>query len=199
MQHYSLQHRHGLLSHFSLVPETPEPIQIHFETARNLYLYGWFVYRFHMVAEQYAFSTLEMALREKLIETGLLMRDAERVPGLSAMLKTAQSNNFISNERFLRRDEWARRLAFDRHRFQEISRMTEEGIAELEVNFSEVEPTTEEINFDWIGHFIKSVPDLRNMHAHGTDALYPNVLWTFEIVSEIINQLFSKENLEIQE
>ena len=33
-----------------------------FETAKNVSLYSWFVYRFHPVAESVAFSALELAL-----------------------------------------------------------------------------------------------------------------------------------------
>jgi hypothetical protein len=42
----------------------PESVRSHFEIARNLILYSWFVYSFNVVAEMQAFASLEMAVRE---------------------------------------------------------------------------------------------------------------------------------------
>lgn len=62
----SLAERHADVAQFDLLPTVPEDIRIHFDTAKNLYLYAWFVYRFYPVAEQQALITLEFALRERL-------------------------------------------------------------------------------------------------------------------------------------
>ncbi|MCA1566128.1 MAG: hypothetical protein LC803_10920 [Acidobacteria bacterium] len=43
----------------------PESVRSHFETAKNLILYAWFVYSFNAVAALQAFASLEMAVREK--------------------------------------------------------------------------------------------------------------------------------------
>lgn len=191
MRHQSLQDRSQVINSFSLAPYVPQSIQIHFETAKNLYLYAWFVYRFHMVAEQYAFSTLELALRERLIDIGSINRDSDRFPGLSGMLKLARSKDLISNKRLIGRDAWATRIARNRYKDNEMRRMIEDGISQLAIDESLAVPTAEEFNFDWINHFIQHIPVQRNSHAHGTTLLYPNVLWTFELVAELINQLFS--------
>jgi hypothetical protein len=53
-----------------------------------------------------------------------------------------------------------------------------------------VVPNDEDLSCDWLEHFIGALPKLRNMHAHGSDALYPAIGRTFEIVVELINQLF---------
>jgi hypothetical protein len=60
----TLEDRHSWVAAYRLDRNIPEAIRIHFETAKNLYLYAWFVYRFHNVAEQQALTTLEFALRE---------------------------------------------------------------------------------------------------------------------------------------
>jgi hypothetical protein len=193
MQHQSLQDRCQVINSFSLAPYIPQSIQIHFETAKNLYLYAWFVYRFHMVAEQHAFSTLELALRERLIEIGAINRENDRLPGLSGMLKIARSNDLVSNERLTGRNDWAMRIARNRYKHNEMGRMIEDGISQLVIDESLAVPTEEESNFDWISHFIEHLPVQRNSHAHGTTSLYPNVLWSFEIVTELINQLFSAQ------
>jgi len=43
----------------------PEDVRSHFEIARNLALYSWFVYSFNVVAAMQAYSSLEMALKRK--------------------------------------------------------------------------------------------------------------------------------------
>jgi hypothetical protein len=43
----------------------PDEVRSHFEVARNLALYSWFVYSFHEVAALRAMASLEMAAREK--------------------------------------------------------------------------------------------------------------------------------------
>jgi hypothetical protein len=42
---------------FSLIPEVSKSIRVRYDTARNLYLYAWHVYRFHVVAEQHVRKT----------------------------------------------------------------------------------------------------------------------------------------------
>lgn len=43
----------------------PDEVRSHFEVARNLALYSWFVYSFHEVAALRAMASLEMAARAK--------------------------------------------------------------------------------------------------------------------------------------
>jgi hypothetical protein len=60
------------IDQFRLLPTVPKGVRIHFDTARNLYLHGWFVYRFHVIAEQQALVSLEMALRVRLTQAEVL-------------------------------------------------------------------------------------------------------------------------------
>ena len=58
----------------------PESVRSHFEIARNLVLYSWFVYSFNVVAAMQAFASLEMALKERTGETrGGVRRQLEKV------------------------------------------------------------------------------------------------------------------------
>lgn len=59
---------------------------------------------------------------------------------------------------------------------------------------ADVQPTSEDLAYDWIGSFVESLPRIRNTHAHGTSMLDPNVTRTFEIVSDLINQLYCADN-----
>ena len=58
----------------------PESVRSHFEIARNLVLYSWFVYSFNVVAAMQAFASLEMALKARTGEPkGGLKRQLEKV------------------------------------------------------------------------------------------------------------------------
>lgn len=186
-QHQTLEQRIAYIEQFALSLDVPGEVRIHFETGRNLFVYAWHVYRFNMVAEQHILASLEMAARLRLaVFTG-----DEPPRGLAKLLRAASVNGLIANERLSNRDERALEMARDRHRHAEMRRMNEEGLNNCVVNYTHVQPTEEELQFDWIGRFITALPQLRNMHAHGTDNLRPNVGRTFDIVCELINQLFA--------
>lgn len=188
-QHYDLEQRLTFIAQFALSENVPEDVRIHFETGKNLFVYAWFVYRFHMVAEQHILATLEMAARLRLPASA----SDRPPPGLAKLLNEARAKQFIANERLTNRYQWALERAKWRHDIAEIERMNKEGLSECIVDHSSVRPDAEDLEFDWLGNFIKTLPKLRNMHAHGSSALYPAVGWTFEIVEELINQMFAEQ------
>src|SRR5947207_15275574 len=57
---------YDLIQPIALGAKVPDEVRSHFETAKNLALYSWFVYSFNVVAAMHAFASLEMALRTKL-------------------------------------------------------------------------------------------------------------------------------------
>jgi hypothetical protein len=186
MQHQRMEQRIDYIAQFVLSDQVPEEVRIHFETGKNLFVYAWYVYRFHTVAEQHILATLEMATRSRFEAHPQLI--APR--GLSALLRGARTAGWIANDRFRARHQWAIELARQRHDYAEMDRMDREGIDECIVDYSNVVPNSDDLTYDWLGQFIATLPAVRNMHAHGSDALYPAIGRTFEIVVEIINQLF---------
>lgn len=186
MQHQSLERRICYIAQFALSDQVPQEIRNHFETGKNLFVYAWHVYRFHMVAEQHVLATLEMAVRLRL------EAEASVLPprGLAALLRAARSASLIANDRFRAQYQWAVERARHRHDIAEMDRMHRESIDECVIDYSQVVPNDEDLSYDWLEHFIGILPKLRNMHAHGSEALYPAVGRTFEIVVELINQLF---------
>lgn len=60
-----IEHRHARIAEITLNDHVPEAIRTQFDVARNLLLYAWYVYRFTTAAELHAYSTLEIALRER--------------------------------------------------------------------------------------------------------------------------------------
>jgi hypothetical protein len=86
------------LSQFTLSDNVPIRVRIHFETAKNLYAYSWFVYRFHMVAQQHALATLELALRIRFYPPDGIT--TERRATLLPLLKRAASEGLLSAPKF---------------------------------------------------------------------------------------------------
>lgn len=190
---------HQAMSALGLSSTVPEEVRIHFETAKNLFLYSWCVYRFYMVAEQYVLTTLEFALRAKFVVVGLLKPEDDSVPGFKHMLRVAQRESLISDARFTPRENAAWKLAHHRHSLEMINKMQELGLSEMTYDPSDIRPTEEDLAIDWLGRIADSLPDLRNMHAHGTSNLYPTVLTTFVVVHNIIQQLFEVDDSPMKE
>jgi len=71
-----LADHHELISAYTLHAGVPQEIVLQFETARNVYLYAWFVYRFYPVAEHQCLACLELALRERLKEEIISLNEA---------------------------------------------------------------------------------------------------------------------------
>lgn len=188
----TIEDQYACISNFKLSSAVPECITTHFETAKNLYLYAWHVYRFYQVAEQHAFATLEYALRLRLPEYVDRFKNEKRgrEPTLSLLLKHAKEAEILKNHLFPSRKLWATKMAKDRFISELRLQKFTEGIYEFEYDDSLVSPTNEDMNYDWISGFIKSMPKIRNSLAHGTSMLHPMVIHTFDVVSSIINQLY---------
>lgn len=189
----TLMDSHEDIHRFLLNAAVPHSIRVHFETAKNLYLYAWFVYRFYPVAEQQALTSLEFALRERLVVEGAAA-DARNVLGLSGLLKKAKKRGLIRNEDLCSRVYWASDLARQRYQLQLFAQMNQSGATEMVFDDSGIQPTEQDLAHDWIGTFIESLPKIRNAYAHGSGMLHPTVLRTFDIACDLINQLYPTES-----
>src|SRR5690348_15756159 len=95
----TLEDLHTELSAINLHSGVPVEIRQHFETAKNVALYTWFVYRFHQVAEMQAYSSLEMALRTKVaIDEPSLVKTTKRF-GLAKLISLAARCGWIGPNR----------------------------------------------------------------------------------------------------
>ncbi len=178
------------ISRFTLNEDVPKDVATHFETAKNLYLYAWFVYRFYTVAEQQALASLEFALRERFKDF-VKEHSRKRGFGLKKLLSHAVESKCVKNEMFSSRDRWAMNRAKSRYSFQKMKEMMDAGVTSWVEDESEIVVAQEDIDYDWLGDIQETIPKIRNSHAHGSSNLYPaSVYRTFEIVSEIINQLY---------
>jgi hypothetical protein len=180
---------------FQLNQTVPESVKIHFETAKNLYLYAWCVFRFYPVAEQQVFSALELALRER--QPDFVRQYIERhprsfEPGLGALLNSAIKNGLLRNEIFPGRARWAQARARSRYRYEQMEKMFSEGKPEMVLDDSSVAASEDDLNHDWLRDFLEAIPFIRNQYAHGSEMLHHTVLHTFDVVTQIINQLYPK-------
>jgi hypothetical protein len=108
---YGLADYHARLSDLALDQSVPAEVRQLFETAKNLSLYSWFVYRFHQASELIAFSALEMALRAKYSLENPGSPSRSRAQGLYWLLRHAKEERWIANEGFPSLYESARNLA----------------------------------------------------------------------------------------
>ncbi|MFG6433918.1 hypothetical protein, partial [Roseateles sp. LYH14W] len=200
--------RYELIAEFGLSAQVPEVIRVQFDTARNAYLYAWFVYRFHVVAEHQALATLELALRTRLTSAGVLDANGKypvtvppKAPGgpprterkkamLRDLLRLAVDAGLLRNDRIENRQAWAMALARERQSFELSRKMFELGLAEMVVPDEDPVPTADELAFDWVAHYAETLPRVRNIHAHGSTMLHATVMRTFDVVRTFINQLF---------
>ena len=100
----TLDDHHTDIAQFVLSSAVPEKIITHFETAKNIYLYSWYVYRFYPVADLHVKTTLEFALKEKIGRGNL--RDAcksvGKRAGLNGYILYAIDQGLVRNEGFKR-------------------------------------------------------------------------------------------------
>lgn len=186
-----LSDNHAVLSQMVLHEEVPLNVRQLFETAKNVSLYSWFVYRFHQVAEQVAFSALEMALRERSGHTEFAPPTGTWIPGLRDLLIKAKEDQWIRTEDF----PSLRVMAMKRARDAQFSRFLQKQGATPEEVVPMPDPSEEEIasalrEIDVLQMLIDTAPQLRNSLAHGSSRLSPTSLWTLRLTSEAINQMF---------
>ena len=192
----SLAAHHADIARIQLSTAVPEPIAIQFETARNLYLYAWHVYRFYMVASTQALSTLEFGLRERL-PTRLpkpYQGERQKKPMLAGMLGYAIDQRLLRNEAFRRWQQASENNARERRSLEALHTMIDQGLESMEIDEHDpIEVTPEDQQWDLVAVLRDSLPNLRNQLAHGSPMLTHQVLGILELVAEILGQLFPHE------
>ena len=169
-----LEDHHAFINGIALVDSVPANVRLLFDSARNAYLYSFFAHRLLMVADLQAHVSVEFALREKATAEGLKV--SERW-AMGRLFKLAIAYKWIVDDEFgvHRRNEAARKERFAMY-------------AELDPKVEYTPPADSQA---YCRILAESFPSLRNMHAHGSEAIYPSVLGTFEIAADLIHQLFS--------
>lgn len=195
MREDSLAEHHADIAKILLSPNVPTDVVIQFETAKNLYLYAWYVYRFYPVAEHQALTCLELGLRERIGESLPAeylppRRSPSYVPTMRPFLEYAIDSGLIKNEAFRRWREIVQRRAESRYREEQITEMIKAGHESCEFRYEKVVPNEQDKDFDYLAILKKVLPGIRNSFAHGSTNLSNQVLGTFELVQEILDQLY---------
>jgi hypothetical protein len=148
----------------------PWSVRVHFDTARNLLLHSWYVYRFHPVAEMHAFSSAEYALNRR---AGTPPHQIG--PGFKMLLARAVEEGWIRDDRF-------------RH-YGEIAARRAEAIRQESDLLGTEEPASPELR-PYVETLIEALPFLRNELAHGSAHLSTSGKRTLALCCDLINQLF---------
>jgi hypothetical protein len=184
---------HAVLTAITLHERVPVNVRQLFETAKNVSLYSWFVYRFHQVAELVAFSALELALRERSGRAEFASGN-KKGPGLKELLVKAKENRWLRSLEF----PSLRAMAIERVRstqfavFVQKQQVSPESIVQMrEPTEAEITDAMREIDVPQI--LIDTAPLLRNSLAHGSSRLSPTSLSVLRLTSEAINQMFESK------
>jgi hypothetical protein len=191
MRPLRLDDHHRSMSSLVLHPGVPEDVIVQFETAKNLFMYAWLIYRFFAVAEHHALSCLEFALRERFGEKlpKKYMGRGGR-PTLKPLLRYARDEGHIKNEGFKRWHERAEIRAHYRYQQEKAEEMRSKGLDSIVLDYSEAVVTDQDRYWDYINVLVDTLPETRNHYAHGTSSIHNQVRGTLEIANEIINQVF---------
>lgn len=160
----SLRDKYEAIESVSLDQCVPDEIREHFDTARNLLVYSWFVYRFNQVAELHAFASLEFALKTKC---------GDSPKGLKKLLEAAVERGWILDS------------GFRYYRPSAIEDMSDD-VADSS------NPDTRDVQ-KYCRTLVETMPFIRNELAHGSRMLHPNGLTTLAIIADLINQLFERK------
>lgn len=165
-----LADRYAEISAINLVETVPENIREHFETAKNLLLYAWFVYRFIPVAELHAYSTVEMALRGRASQASL------KTKNFKALLKLAIDRGWIVDDGFS---------------IVQRERKAMEEEREWRRQFGWQITPEEQDSQRYCKILLDAMPFLRNNLAHGSTTVHPGGIGTLALCADMINQLFN--------
>lgn len=191
----SIEKHHANIAQYRLNSTVPEDVVEQFETAKNLYLHAWYIYRFYPVADFLVLASLELALRERY-EKEIPQRDLGRggKPSLTSLLRYAIRLGHIKNEGFKKWHNAIWRRAINRYDNDKHEEMREKELESIDLDYSEVKIADEDRRFDFVKILFESLPSLRNHYAHGTSMHRGKDLSTIEFVAEMINQVYPENN-----
>jgi hypothetical protein len=190
---FRLEDVHAMLSAMTLHAQVPDGVRQLFETAKNIRLYTYFVYRFHQVAEMAAYQTLEMSLllRWRSEHPEVAGEECRRLPTLGQLLQEAGARQWIWNGGFSGRRWRAERIILDERGVEAMRAHMAGSTDPIQFN----DPTPEEVEarmvtVDVVSALVKSVPKMRNTLAHGSTKLVPMSDYVLQDVCDAVNMIF---------
>lgn len=137
-------------------------------------------------------ACLELALRERLKEEIATGKIKGKRPTLRPLLEYGISHGLIRNEGF---SQWQKRGVIRsraRVELEKLREASEKGLTEFTLDESDIQITAEDLDCDYVKMLPGLLPMVRNDYAHGSTQLHNWALRSFQIVSQIINQLYPK-------
>ena len=189
---HSIEQHRQKIEQYSLHPEVSESIHIQFDVAKNLFLYAYHVFRFYMVAQHQAYITLELAIRDKIgkEELARYAKESHMSKGLRAYMKYLHDRGIIKNDDFPTWHNRRRVNAYSKNIYDTVGRMSEEGLTSIALD-EDLDIEKYPFDYDYVETLCRSIPSIRNEHAHGSEMLFHQVSGAFENVSIIINRLYA--------
>jgi hypothetical protein len=185
----TLELLHAHLNGIRLHAGAPVHVRQLFETAKNLSLYSWFVYRFHPIAQLIGYASLERALKERVARERRVEADTVRET-LRPLMDLAASKGWLKNEGF----EVVRRAAHVQLKDEQTYQMIQSGqIGEEPVELPDIDAAeilARAAQLDYVVRIAESMPYVRNHLAHGGRAVHGGSAATLKVIAEAINQLF---------
>lgn len=188
-----IDEHHAEVARLKLANSVPESTKVQFETAKNLYFYAWFVYRFYPVAEHHALTCLELGLRLRFpdpLPKKYWNKPDGWKPTLRPLLNFAVDTGAIRNEGFRQWREQVEFRARERYAHGRQKEMIERNLQQVELDYSQAVPDDQDRNFNYLAILLDVLPNIRNGYAHGSTRLHNQVLGTLELVCEMLNQLY---------
>jgi hypothetical protein len=185
---WTLEVHHAGVAMLALGDSVPRDVRVSWDTTRNLFLYGWFVYRFFDVARLHGATTVEFALRLALeAKTGQKFSEG-KAPTLKKLLEDALKHGLIRPAEFTERQRALSGVAQHNKDQAMIRAAAPEPVKDA---FPDAVPETEE---RFIRRILKWLRYIRNTFAHGTFALLGPDPKALEIMRDLINGLFHQRS-----
>lgn len=193
------------IEEFVLHNHVPEKLRIQFDTAKNLFLHAYYVYRFFPIVNHQLLVLTELAIREcvgenKLKEYGKIrqktMPNGESIGnGLKRSMYFIVEHELVCNEDFPIWQHGKIQAAEDQYNEFVINKMDKENLDSYQWDEAEIDYENVEYDYDYLTVLLETTHKIRNSFAHGSTYLAPTAIQKFEITSVIINKIFERKNL----
>lgn len=98
--------------------------------------------------------------------------------------------SLISNSGMRATHLWALRRARNRVSDEVTRRLIESGEEFIDYDLDGILPEPQDYSDDPLSIYAETLPAIRNTYAHGSSMLHSQVLGSFEVVTDLVNQLF---------
>ena len=175
----TLESHHADIAALDLADEVPESIRDEFDTVRNLYLYSWYVYDFTVPATLYTHALIEKAIKEKCRLTNVRLG---RTPRLRKLLNLCIRRGWLVDADF-------------RSVLASTREVLNPAADDSEPPTFRPVPRYRQGSTNYCEHLSRTLPELRNLGAHGASGLgFPaSALHRIAVTACIVNALFSEK------